>query len=390
MNSYLSKLFIQYLRSPFTYVSFVLPFFLLIGLGWMVPSSFILNFVTSVGIISIVMFLFGGTMLEIRKTSFVKSLSLTKITKTKVILSNIIISFAFSFGLFLFMILMVWVLSTQISFLATDWSYWGEQEYLTWIKGSIDWNSINWFHLMGVFILTITITYVLIFFVISIIKNFLTLYLFSVFYILSFIFLTWIIVPSILPYSRYVENNSFAFLLNLKYLIPNYWTNVFMNSALPTIKDYSELFNYLGISNDELAMEVIGQIMDSISNLEFNWTAFESDVNLFTNFLNSWQDGVVIGHYNDEIPNFTSQFFQNNIDILSKPFLHELSLNINNNLFIPISGNLVTQQWIEFIFNKVELWDFNNYKSIFLSVSPFIFIVIFGAWGIKNFEWSIR
>ncbi len=387
MSSYISKLFIQYLRSPFTYVSFVLPLFLLIGLGWMVPSSFILTFVTSIGIISIIMFLFGGTMLEVRKTSFIKSLSLTNITKTRVIISNILISFVFSFGLFLFMTFLVWLLSTKIDFLATDWSYWGDQEYLTWIKASIDWENINWLYLMSVFILAIVITYVLIFFVISIIKNFLTLYLFSVFYILSFIFLTWIIVPSILPYGRYVENNSFSFLLDIKYFVPNYWTNVFMGSAIPKLQDYSELFNYLGIENDGASQGVIIQIINDSKNWVFDWEVFSSDVNKFTDYLNDW---TIIDHYEGiPIPEFDGYFFEHNFEILlSIP--NPILKIINNELFIKVTNNIQAQQWIEFVFARFELWDLENYKSIIVSFAPFGFIVVFGIWGIKNFEWSIR
>ncbi len=278
MSAYFRLVIFQYLKSPFTYISFLLPILLLFGLGQLVPSAVIFPLMITTGYVSISLLLFGGTILEVRKKSFIKSLSLTKVTKMKFIAVNVTIAVIFMIVLTMFSLFLVFVLS-QVNFLAVDWSGWGEQDFLKLFRGEIDWKNINWIIVFYSIFISVFTSLGMAFFVISFSKTQTSLYLFSFVYLLALWFMTWLVIPSIFPYGKIKENNSFSFLVELRYFLPHYWSTILLSNG---IQSQTDIIGSIDISS--LPPINVGNLIIFINS---SWDSIIEFVNFYNVYYNT-------------------------------------------------------------------------------------------------------
>ncbi len=296
MNSYLKVLFLQYIKSPFAYISFLLPILLLIGFGQMIPPTVVFPLMISTGYIVISLFLFGGTLLEIRKTSFIKSISLTKINKSTMLFINILLASILMILMTFFCLILIYFFDL-FNLLVDDWSNWDqENQILKLIKGSIIWGNINWILIFYSIFISAFASLSMAFLIISFSKTQQFLYLISFSYILMFWFLSWLVVPSFFAYGKIEESGSFNFLIKFRYFIPHYWSSILVSNSISANLDF-----FANLPNFSTFDEFIEYMRDFLVNQGFG----QIQIGIIISFLNSFSEEI-IGFFN-----FTQKYYDN-------------------------------------------------------------------------------
>lgn len=400
MWPYFKTILKQYGKSPFTYVSIIFPIAFLFGLGQVVPVSYIYSTIVSISIIMVAFFLFGGTILEIRKTSLIKSISLTRLSKSKVLIVNLITALIFTTIIIIIISLIVFFLTIGNSnFLATDWSFWSDQKILLLLSGDIYWEDVKWGLYFYSLILGVLLAYGLAFLLISLSKSSTTLYLWSFFYLLFFMFGTYTSIPNIFVFGKSKDIPSIEILLDLRYVVPNYYSNQTMQIALSNDATYNfieSLLEEAGL-NSETATEITDVIFSKLGNVQnWDWDNLINDATIFASSTNSELEASFQSVQAGGPSIFSSETFQN-LEKISVDFLgNEVPATIvfknvdSLNTFITNLFSEPAEDWLKFFIDPFVLFDISDSQSILYSFTPLVMIIVFIGAGVKKFEWSIR
>ncbi|BDV03664.1 MAG: hypothetical protein HPPSJP_3850 [Candidatus Hepatoplasma scabrum] len=237
MYYYTKILFKQYLKSPYTYSAFLFPFILILGLGKLIPAAIVIPSAITIAIVITILFLFGGSIQEVRRTSLIKSMSLTKLSKSMIFSINVIV--ATSFAIFTTIVILAFSYGIyQAGYLAVDFSNF-LRDYpnpLILLNFDINWDQIYWFTFIYAVILTVCLSYSITFVIISFTKTTNALYIISILYFLLILILGGVILPVVL--GMFVNSPA----QNVYKFIPHYYTNQLMSSALASNNSYLAKF----------------------------------------------------------------------------------------------------------------------------------------------------
>lgn len=406
MWTYTGTLFKQYLRTPYTYIAFLLPVLFIVGLGKIIPAGLVIPSAITIGVTISILFLFGGTVQEMRSTSFIKSISITKLSKSTIVLVNMLVSSVISVIAIILILAFSYGLDSA-NFFAQDFtSFSPDTEVLKYLNSTIIWSNIEWGTFIYAVILTAILSFSIAYLIISFTKTTNSLYIISFIYVFIMILMGGILVPTILS----VLTGSFVQYLNV--WVPHYYTNQLMSASMVTdnvilggvIKDISE--------NGGAGAYVLSFFSNLPSLDNWNWDAIAHDVNLVDGFINSGADITDYGAFTDYLGTtnpadaFDSELFQ----ILAEPRLTGVPVVGNVSLleiicfgadgigpFIDISSfnhilgvisnnsDVIVQYT-----HSVTTWDFNSYESIANSFMPIIVADVFATIGIYKFKWTIK
>lgn len=231
MKGLLIQEFKTLFRSPAAISILIIPVVLMIGLGYILPSGWIIPSAVTIGIVASVLLYFGGSLEEIKRTSFMKSISLTRLNKFSFLSTKILFSIFISIISVLWVLLFAWIFTTPIQFLATDFSNLippseGDGFKLVELPFTIDWKEVNWMLMIYAGIATIVVSITLAFVFVAFSRSSLSFYLMSFGYLLSMILFGGVVMPSFL-----IDKDSNGWFTYLYYIVPNYYTNNVMASA---------------------------------------------------------------------------------------------------------------------------------------------------------------
>ncbi len=278
-------------KSPASISILVIPLVLLVGLGYLLPSGWIVPSSITIGIVGAVLLYFGGSIEEIKRTSFMKSISLTRLSKLSFLATKILFSIFVSMIAVLWVLFFSWVFTTwkPVAFLATNFGNLLPHEegatvtnIIRGIPFDIDWGRVEWFQMLYAGMMTIVIAVSLSFVFVAFAKSSLSFYLMSFGYLLAMILFGGVVMPGFLISS---DNSWFK---NLYYLVPNYYTNNVMAysfsggigpSLVNSISDTLEGVGN-GIADTSIAHLLTMHIDQSIIG-----NASEADIQSVTDFL---------------------------------------------------------------------------------------------------------
>lgn len=357
MTSYFLKISKQYLKSKILYIAIFSSLFILIGLGWALPAGIIVPSSITFSIIIIVMILFGGNLIEIRKTSLIKSLSLTKISKLKYFLINILVTIIFCFGIVTIIFFFTWIF-LEIDFLASDLSAFNRPL----IEADIVWSEIKWFSLIYGLFLTFAVTFSITFLIISFTKTSYSVYLFVFVYCFMLLSIGDILIPRII-----YKNSGYVFFDVSNYLFPHFYTNKIIAGSIATTQNLPSF-----IANNE----------DSIKNDIDALQAWVSAGFPTTNGLLTLIDWSSVPDYNNYV--FELNFLNN--EILQNQIV-KWTIDGNENTF---SYFINSVEMLLSFDDTYQLWDFDSLNSMLICFFPWILIAFFSPIAIRNFKWSVR
>ena len=444
MTYYIKNLFFQYLKSPYTYMGLFLPILFILGLGVILPAALIIPSAITVSIIIIVFFLFGGTIQEMRKTSIVNSMALTKLNKTSIFLVNIFVATILTFIATIFILLFSFFLDQKFEFLAVDYSGLSGTEtgILTYLNAEIIWGEIRWFTLLYAIFLTVAVSFSIVFLILAFSKSTTALYIFSFIYLLMLIIGGGVLLPSIIA----ILIDSDLQIINK--LIPHHYTNELMMSSLVNentvlrlflgnselIESLTNRFNIEAIQHDLDTMSNEISSNDGLTGSELANMQFESKLFTILNmdyfeYGNFKSDGLVadmVVIYLDAADTYKETLIRktvtlssieitmtnsilygilldggklgfDTIDILNAGIIfktfNDVTIQIPSKImdFLSIFGIVLGQyDVLQAYFRNTTAWDWSNLNSMLNSFAPLIFAVFAGSIGIYKFNWSIR
>ncbi len=281
-------------KSPASISILVIPLVLLVGLGYLLPSGWIVPSSITIGIVGAVLLYFGGSIEEIKRTSFMKSISLTRLSKFSFLATKILFSVFVSMIAVLWVLLFSWIFTTVpgINFLATDFShllpYDDEGSAMNLVRilpFHIQWQEVQWAKMLYAGVITIVIAVSLSFVFVAFAKSSLSFYLMSFGYLLAMILFGGVVMPSFLISG---DNDWFK---SLYYFVPNFYTNNVMAEAFS-----GGMANSLvdSVTNDILPSIVNSDLIGILTiNLDPNLVAHatEQDVNNITTLLTQGSHG---------------------------------------------------------------------------------------------------
>ncbi len=287
MKGLLIQEFKTLFKSPASLSILIIPLVLLIGLGYLLPSGWIVPSSITIGIVGAVLLYFGGSIEEIKRTSFMKSISLTRMNKMTFLATKILFSVFVSMVAVLWVLFFAWISADVIGFLATDFSTLipedpegGAMNIVRQVPFTINWDKVNWGMMIYAGMLTITVSVALAFVFVAFSKSSLSFYLMSFGYLLAMILFGGVVMPSFL-----ISADTKEWFTTLYYLIPNYYTNNVMAQSFGGTLG-ATITNLTGGIDHLLFGEVFAGIdFDSFS---------EAEVTEITSFLLG-SDGVVGG-----------------------------------------------------------------------------------------------
>ena len=372
------------IKSPAALSILIIPIVLLIGIGFLLPSAWIIPSSITIGIVATVLLYFGGSIEEIKRTSFMKSISLTKLSKGTYLATKIL------FSVFISMFIIMWVLFfgwtfTNLGLLADDFSViipedtdtvgFSVMNFIRNIKFEVQWDQIDWLVMFYAGAITIVVSTSLAFLFVTFSNSSLSFYLMSFGYLLAMILFGGIIMPSFLISD---DNSGFKILY---YLIPNYYTNNEMASSFgstmgATIHGATDELNSLSIFLDKIGKVGASEYMNTILNANDDAKTLVA----------AWISGGTLGTGIDKIDfsdpswNFNSidgmnKFFdqlngdgftwksigsnkQHNVDYLTDSTYFDLvKTTINNNINLQTSDSLMLVNLLD------GSWNFGEYKQ---------------------------
>ena len=141
MVAYFNVLVRQFFRNWGSLFIFLFPSMLLVGLGKLMPAAWIVPSTITLSIAISVMFTFGPNLFEVRKTSIIKAMSLTTLSKWKVFTTSALFSTFISFISVFIVLATSYILTEPIDFLITDYSTFLENGDL--LVSRIYWKDCN-------------------------------------------------------------------------------------------------------------------------------------------------------------------------------------------------------------------------------------------------------
>ncbi len=267
-------------KSPASLSVLIIPIVLLIGLGYLIPSAWIIPSSITIGIVGAVLLYFGGSLEEIKRTSFMKSISLTKLNKFTFLLTKVLFSVFISIISILWVLFVGWFLTdvweamTGNPLLATSFANVipagtdGVVGTLREVPFIVDWTKIDWPLLFYSGVITIILAISLAFIFVTFSKTSLSFYLMSFGYLISMILFGGVVMPSFLVSS---EN---AWFKNFYYIIPNYYTNGVLASAFgnglgSVVEGITNLLSGI-LGSDEVANASV-EVSDNVKAFLSTW-----------------------------------------------------------------------------------------------------------------------
>ena len=414
MTTYIKNLFMQYIKSPYTYIAILLPFVLLTSLGSITPIGLLLPFSISSSIVIIIMFLFAGKMQETRSTTLIKFISLTKISKPKYVMSNIIVATFFVFFSIILLIGFTYLLDTNTNFLLSDFSGFGESILFSAFDYTIVWNSIHYFKLIIALLISISLAFMLAFFIISITKTVKMVYIFSVIYLFLLLLVGGVLVPVI------IFEISDTFVHYFYYFIPHFYTNQLIQDSFSLRNEFIIL--YWGVfivfiqNNNSVLGKIISMGMADLSEYAdsvgltlnevifgANWDAIGNDAQYVIDwyatidFANpgdiSYGDDFVPGIIEHQYESVFFNYLVTGSKILPSPF--EYMFKRGGELWPLYFSRMIYFisffDW-EILTPKIEIF-FSYYNSSFsywelILISTLEVLFLFGG-GLYTFKWSL-
>ena len=297
------------------------------------------------------------------RTSFMKSLGLTKINKSKLIMSNILVAFFFMSLMTIFNFFVMYEVTTYTNFIATDFTAFGEYIYLEIMNGGhIFWNEIRWFSLSIALFFAIATSMTMAFFIISITKRKSTLYLFSFFYLIAFWILIWTVLPSFLAYGKILsDGEKYNFIVWIRYFIPHYWSVVMIKWSVPTSS--STLSN--------IVSTIVNQNIDWGYIFGLGFVALQRTISDF-----------ILGFFDDA--SLETIALVNGVSSLLANII------LSNKDFIIISVEKATSWYNIIPKQRTGLLDVNSAYDFFTLVGTMIFAILFLLLSMKFFTWTSR
>lgn len=253
MNALFYQEFKNFFKSASTIFIFVIPLILLIGMGFYIPESYIIPSTISLGVVSGILIYFGGNFEELKRTSFLKLIATTKITKLTILIVKVLFAIFISLLIIFVLLFFSWLFSSVFPILATDFG--NINESLRFINGELIWSDINWFLFIYAIFMSLAITITLTFVFVSFSKSEFSFYLLSFGYICVLALFGGVVIPTFLL----VHNHWFGF---FRYLVPNYYSANFLvaafNNSLSNRIDSILSYTIIGnISITDLNPEII-------------------------------------------------------------------------------------------------------------------------------------
>ncbi len=298
------------IKSPASISILIIPLVLLVGLGYLLPAGWIVPSSITIGIVAAVLLYFGGSIEEIKRTSFMKSVSLTRLSKFSFLATKILFAVFVSMISVLWVLLFSWVFTeTGLAFLATNFgNLLGSaaqdnkgMAVIAKVPFEVHWDKVQWFKMLYAGMITIVVAVSLSFVFVAFSKSSLSFYLMSFGYLLAMILFGGVVMPGFLISS---ENSWFK---DLYYIVPNYYTNNMMANAfsggilnsvaviapladlLETIGEggiYTDIFNNLE-GNDQ-AIELVRIFFEGTNNSELLTVTLNDNL---TSISGIWQNG---------------------------------------------------------------------------------------------------
>ncbi len=399
MSRYLILLIKKYLFSPYTYVIFFFPLIILVGLSQLIPISILLSSSLTVGITTAIMILFGGQIQEVRRTSFFKSLSISSVSKTKLLISNFIVSTIFSFIIVSFTISISFVLDKS-NLMTHDFSnLLSNSKYsilLNIFDFSINWSEINVLNLIYSILITSIFAYSLTFLIISFVKSNNVMNTVFLVYIVSMILFGGVLIPVPLL----ILSNSFS--QYLYYFVPSYYTNQLITASIIS-ESTSPLIS--GIIETHPTIGEFLQNMEITQFKDWNWDFIQNDINYINSLFNNTYENTR-DLYNDVISHdYESSIFKlltTDIPVIDS-IIKQLIFS-NGVGFLPIEESLSNLKSFEDLMqvlvdnkkflisyqNSTTMWDFSNIGSLAICFGPVLIITTFDIISLKTFKWNVR
>ncbi len=233
MKGLLIQEFKTLFKSPAAISILLIPIVLMVGLGYLLPSAWIVPSAITIGIVGAVLLYFGGSLEEIKRTSFMKSISLTRLNKFTFLATKILFSVFISLFSVLWVLFFAWIFTEPIPFLATNFSNlipYNEgadvMNLVTQIPFVIKWDKINWIAMLYAGIMTIVVSISIAFVFVAFSKSSLSFYLMSFGYLLAMILFGGVVMPSFL-----IDKETNGWFTSLYYFVPNFYTNNVMATS---------------------------------------------------------------------------------------------------------------------------------------------------------------
>lgn len=372
-------------KSPAALSILIIPIVLMLGLGFILPSGWIIPSSITIGIVGSVLLYFGGSIEEIKRTSFMKSISLTRMNKFTYLSTKILFSILVSLFSVLWVLFFGWMFTDVIPLLVTDFSALipsgtsDMMDFVRTISFEVDWTNINWILMLYAGAITIIVSTSLAFVFVAFSKSSLSFYLMSFGYLLAMILFGGIIMPSALISP---DNSWFKIFY---YLVPNFYTNNIMatsfgngmdtivqNILIPLDKiidiDYIRLGNLVKVFNGNLVASILGYFVlpnfnpipqnaiDSFNNMsseELSIVSEKLDEFLSFNFYTNW--GVLYSVWEkgkapiDEMNDFELWLYS----VMTEPLINE---NVTSwKSLIGSKLDLVLNQWLNLDIGLIKI-----------------------------------
>ncbi|BDV02234.1 MAG: hypothetical protein HPAVJP_1230 [Candidatus Hepatoplasma vulgare] len=325
-------------------------------MGWILPSGMIIPSVITFSSLIIIMVMFGGSILEMRKTSLIKSLSLTNVSKINYFVVNITMATIFTFISVIIILFFSWVL-TDIGFLVDDFSAFGRPE----LVAAVDWKNVEWGSFVYGILMTVAISFSLAFLVISFTKSSFSLYLFIFVYSFFLFSMGDLIIPKFV-----YEGTNYKFINDLYWAMPHYYTNKIISGSLTTTNALSTQFQ-----NEDLILSDL-HALEAWINSGFPVTG--------TGPLNTAIDWSQVNGYENGY-DFNYDFFENSI------LINWASDWENQETFLTL---VYTFDSLLTFGDEYELWVFGSFRSMMICFFPLFLFFLFTYISTKSFSWAKR
>lgn len=282
MKGLLIQEFKTLFKSPAAISILIIPVVLMIGLGYLLPSGWIVPSAVTIGIVGSVLLYFGGSLEEIKRTSFMKSMSLTRLNKFSFLSTKILFSVFVSMVSVLWVLFFAWLFTDPIPFLANNFSHLIPSEYgslsesiagiqageetanamdvIVYLPFDISWGNIKWVSMLYAGVITIVVSISIAFVFVAFSKSSLSFYLMSFGYLLAMILFGGVVMPSFL-----IDKDTNGWFTYLYYVVPNYYTNNVMAESFS-----GGLLPSLLTSIKEILGDGIGIIFDNTGHIIWN------------------------------------------------------------------------------------------------------------------------
>ncbi len=236
MKNFITSLhqnFIMFSKSPSVLIIIFLPLTLLFISGTIYPVSWILPEVITISIVVICFLSVGIQFNEYKISNFFRTTKNTNITTANLILGTFVVTFVITLFLSIFLMIVTWFFTSavpvlsqtidnvKIDFISNFQGFLKDKAFFS----TFSFSNINWGLFIYSLVLSIVMTSLFSIFIGSLFQNIKTYILFTMIYLVVYLIVSGLVIPPYLLSSK----KSLVFISNL---IPNYHTNILIDSSL--------------------------------------------------------------------------------------------------------------------------------------------------------------